>query len=747
MQNDKFGRLLKGAINSIASYEHKTAPIIEDELGRQIGVSAASIQRYKAGHIPPEPNTVQVLAETAVKRGYLNREWLQNFLGAARYPTPLTLVEKFYPNTMANTQPSRVYHNLPAPTYSQFIMREEAYAEVLEGLAQRSAVVVITSLGGMGKTSLAREVAAQCLQKGLDNNARFEAVVWVSDKDRPGTTRLSTVLDEVARTLDYPGFTQLPLADKRSEVEQLLRRQRVLLVVDNFETIQDQELLAWLLRLPEPSKTLITTREYRREFRWGTWPVELRGMNQVEAQKLISQRLRLLKMDSLVNNPTQLELLLVATGGNAKAIEMALGCLKYERQGLQKVLDDLYEARSELFKDLFSRSWELLDIATRRVLLAMPLFANSATYEALAATSDLASYAFDIAVERLTDLTLLDVQHTDLSSSPRYTLHPLVRTFAQARLDEQPELDEALHTRWTNWYIELAAQVGYCWEDISRLDLLDEEQETIQTVINWTLNKQQYAQTIQLTRGAGYFYYIRGFWEKKPPINLMGAKAARALGDRAAEAEALAFLIQLLSKQGKLAEAGEYFPRLHELAATTELPPDIWFMYQHAVGLYWLAHHDLAKAQAVWLGCLEMSEKLSPHLHITNRRWLAICWNRQGRWQEARQLSHTALDDALHYCYKEGEVVLQILLASFDLEAGDFESAAKFLKAGLEQARRYQYRDHLAQIEFLYARLYALRGEHEQARIALNSANDLFERLGMRYELAEVVNGKGLAQK
>jgi len=63
--------------------------------------------------------------------------------------------------------------------------------------------------------------------------------VWVSDKDRPGTTNLSVVLDEIARTLDYPGFTQFSHDEKRYEVEQLLRRQRILLVVDNFETITD----------------------------------------------------------------------------------------------------------------------------------------------------------------------------------------------------------------------------------------------------------------------------------------------------------------------------------------------------------------------------------------------------------------------------------------------------------------------------------------------------------------------------
>ena len=50
--------------------------------------------------------------------------------------------------------------------------------------------MLIVGLGGNGKTSLAREVAARCLTDA-SNAPRFDAVVWVSDKDRPGMTNLS----------------------------------------------------------------------------------------------------------------------------------------------------------------------------------------------------------------------------------------------------------------------------------------------------------------------------------------------------------------------------------------------------------------------------------------------------------------------------------------------------------------------------------------------------------------------------
>lgn len=743
MQSEKFGRLLKGAISSIAAYECKTAPVIEEELGQYIGVSAASIQRYKAGHIPPEYQTVQVLADTIIKRGYLNRDWLVGFLQAAHFPAPDSLINQHFPAESASAilsnpaQPGgRVYHNLPAPTYNQFVMREQAYADVLDGLQQRSAAVVITSLGGMGKTSLAREVAARSLS-GYGGAPLFEAVVWVSDKDHPGQTNLALVLDEVARTLDYPGFTQFAPPERQREVEQLLRRVKALLVVDNFETITDDTLLVWLLRIPEPSKVLITTREYRREFRRGGWPVELRGMSEAEAADLIRQRVRVLKIEKLIDGPGQLSPLVALTGGNAKAIELALGCIKYEQRPLSEVLASLAAAQGELFDDLFSHCWQLLDGAARHILLAMPLFQNGAGRAALMKVAGSSGVTFDRALERLTDLTLLDVQTTNLDAPPRYTLHPLVNSFAHANLLAQPKLEREMRLRWVNWYIDLASQVGYCWNDLLRLEKLDPEQDSIQAVLQWTLNHGYYKQTLDLTKGVGYYYYIRGLWERKPPINLMSAQAAHKLHDFVQEAESLAYLVQLLCKQGNLAEAEEFLPALRKLAETVELPDEVQFLYRHALALYALARNDPETARQIWQFTLSLAEKLSPHLLIINRQWLGTCLYRQGLLDEAKSYHAASLSEAVRFDYRQGIVTNLIGLAKIELDRGELVVASERLATARNYATRYKYRDHEAQIERLSTRLYSLEGNQEAAQQTLLAAIDLFERLGMRYELDE----------
>jgi tetratricopeptide (TPR) repeat protein len=744
-RSETFARLLKGAINSIAAYEGKTTLVVEKDLGERIGVSGATIQRWKSGILPSEDRTIAILAEAAVRRGYLGREWLQRFLHAARYPFAATLLDRLCPSGPVHPRPLRIYHNLPAPTYSQFVMRAEAFAEVREGLSKQSALVLIVGLGGNGKTSLAREVAAQCL-KDNGNSPRFDAVIWVSDKDRPGTTNLSIVLDEIARTLDYPGFTQFDHDEKRREIENLLRRQRVLIVADNFETITDSALLAWLQTLSEPSKALITAREYRREYRRGGWLVELRGMTDHEARTLIAERLRVLKIEKLVSDQTQLEPLVVTTGGNPKAIEIALGIVKHERRPLQQVVDDFYAARGELFADLFTRAWALLDEAARRVLLSMSFFPDSASGDALSATADVQGFAFDRSVERLADLALLDVQQIDLTSTPRYALHPLVRAFAGAKLVELSDFEVGARERWVHWYIQLVSKVGFCWDDLSKLEWLDPEQDTLQAVIQWCFQKRHYPETIKLVNDAHYYYYVRCLWSEQPSIYLLAAESANIQNDLAEEVFHLSRYLEVLSIQGKNTEAEVLFKRLDFIASSTELPIGCVYMCYRASALYWMSRRDFVKAQSIWEKSIEVASK-EDHVPFGNWRaeqglisannFLASCWYHLGLLSEAQHLFKKTLSNAELYHYRRAITFSHLYLAMIEIDQGDVDSAEEYLVNDRTYAYKHRDRRSLALIQRTYARLHMLRNDFDAACAALTEAIDLFERLGMRRELAE----------
>lgn len=95
-RNDEFGRLLNGAINSIAAYENKRCPAVQRELGELLFLSGAAIDRYRRGHIPPDLHSVEVLASECVRRGMLARRWASRFLHAAKYDNPTTLIDSLY---------------------------------------------------------------------------------------------------------------------------------------------------------------------------------------------------------------------------------------------------------------------------------------------------------------------------------------------------------------------------------------------------------------------------------------------------------------------------------------------------------------------------------------------------------------------------------------------------------------------------------------------------------------------------
>src|SRR5262249_19331285 len=128
----------------------------------------------------------------------------------------------------------KVHDNLP-PQRGEFFGREKDSKRVLNGLRSRWPLVSIEGLGGVGKTTLAIDIARSCLagsQAVLD--LPFEYVVWVSAKDQlERKFWLNKVLNTTALVLDYPAIVKLSseqMEQKKAEVNQLLRSYRILLI-------------------------------------------------------------------------------------------------------------------------------------------------------------------------------------------------------------------------------------------------------------------------------------------------------------------------------------------------------------------------------------------------------------------------------------------------------------------------------------------------------------------------------------
>jgi predicted negative regulator of RcsB-dependent stress response len=728
-----FARLLSSAISSIANTEGHTTDSIEKDLGEAIGLSGASIQRYKRGFLPPERRTVEKLAEAGVKRGYLNREWLIRFLRAAHYNQPDPLLNQLCPGVSFVT-PERVLHNLPSPPYAQFIMRPQPFNEIVEALKQRTAAVIVASLGGMGKTSLAREVAERCINPQFEG-PRFDAAVWVSDAPRPGFTTLNRVLDEIAQTLGLINLLDRNEEEKRRQIEDDLRIRRVLLVVDNFETITDAQLLRWLLTLPEPSKAIITTREYRREFRQGGWPVELGGMHEDEAQAFVMQRMRILRFKE---EPQfgQIAPLIDAAGGNPKAIEMALGSLKLEHRPLHDAVNDLQHAQGELFDELFARNWSLLDEAARRMLLAATLFGTSAGHDALSQASDVRGASFNRAVNTLVDLSFVNALQDGLDSPPRYALHPLVRSFAGNELKKDAPFEASARQRWLDWHIQLGRRVGHSRDNLKKLELLDPEREELHAVAAWAREAGLHSKVLQLAEGIGFYCYVRGLLSREPNINLIAAEAARALNKPVDEVEWLSQHLRRMARGHNFAAVEQHLPRIQALAEANALPANVAEDYHHAIASYHVARGQWDKAEQEWRALL-YTPGLGTSAKLITMKWLAECCLHKGDGEAARQLLEGTLRECNDGDNARAIVALKLTLAKVLMHKGRIDEAGDLVAGCREWVMNHNIERHAPDVLLLEGRLAALRGDAAAAKVSITSALPLFQRQGLQRELDE----------
>ncbi len=135
-----------------------------------------------------------------------------------------------------------------AESHSSFVGRDDDLAAVTEMLA-RPGLVTLVGPGGVGKTRLVSELA-------LRTAARTEAGIWLVEL-APATTG-EEVLQAVALTLGLSGSPSMDIL-----AAELVRRGRVVLVLDNCEQVADAaaDLVAELTHRHRTLSVLATSRE------------------------------------------------------------------------------------------------------------------------------------------------------------------------------------------------------------------------------------------------------------------------------------------------------------------------------------------------------------------------------------------------------------------------------------------------------------------------------------------------------
>lgn len=198
-----------------------------------------------------------------------------------------------------------VIHNLPRPDFDEtgFIGRKNDVEDIKKLIFSNSVVSIIGD-GGIGKTALALKIAYDIVDMG--NNSPFELIIWTSAK----TTMLTSKgIEEIHNTItNYTGLIDLisdtlkveDSTNKLEEVIEYLSLFKTLLIIDNLETIQNEEVISFIREAQMKCTILITSRiglgelEYRRK---------LKGFSENESARLIREIAKIRNSDILIDLP------------------------------------------------------------------------------------------------------------------------------------------------------------------------------------------------------------------------------------------------------------------------------------------------------------------------------------------------------------------------------------------------------------------------------------------------------------
>jgi hypothetical protein len=423
---------------------------------------------------------------------------------------------------------ARPYENLPQPDYIHFIGRQEELNWLRQRLSpnERAWQFVLTGIGGIGKSALALAIAHEHREHYVESPPpeRFECIIWVSAKEEilsvfgreratlPGHVfrTLEDIYTTIAQTLQREDITRAIPEEQDYLVQKALKVQRVLLIVDNLENVQDERVKTFLRNLPPPTKCIITSREWLDV----ADILKLSGLPVLEAKSMLEAEIAL---RSVAVTDEEQKLLVERTFGLPLPMKLSVARLA-SGETFDQVMRWLGDVTGDLPEYCVKEQMEMAhqrNSGAWKLLLACSLGEKEAgiSRDALGYIADLSLLDRDDGLTLLQRLSLLNVSRPN-----RFWMLPFVQGCAFAEL-AKAEFSEQLVEHWLTWLLNFTQRYG------NNLSLQSEnvlivgtEYAHIKYAIQWCRQQGNWAVLLQLAEKLWCYPYIIGLFTELEEI-------------------------------------------------------------------------------------------------------------------------------------------------------------------------------------------------------------------------------------
>jgi predicted ATPase/DNA-binding CsgD family transcriptional regulator len=448
-------------------------------------------------------------------------------------------------------------HKLPLAV-TPFVGRKKELAELADLLTDPACrLLTLFGPGGIGKTRLALEVAMVHQEDFLDG------VYFVPLEDLSSSDFITCA---IAEALDYSIHEA---GESMRQILNHLRFKNILLVLDNFEHLLDGVgIVADILTAAPGVKILATSREalnLQEEFLWPvagmSYPLpddlnsgDLR-LEEYSAIQLFIQHARRVRSDFPFETERDGVIqLCTLVEGMPLALELAsarvrvLSCEEIAHE-IARNLDFLktqarnVPPRHQSMRAVLDHSWNLLSVEEQSVLRRLSVFRGGFTRDAAAIVGEAALPVL---------MALVDKSLLRWNAADHYSLHELVRQYAEKQLKDVPDDFGSTRERHSAYFLTFLSQQ---WEPLlgshpkEALNAIEIEIDNIRTAWGWAVVQGMEAEIDSGLDSLWFFYDTRGWYREGSKVF---ALATESLKTEHPEIDGSLLLGRLMARQGVL---------------------------------------------------------------------------------------------------------------------------------------------------------------------------------------------------